>query len=110
MQVNGSETKQICLGYSKYIPDLNSMNMPMDKDIDIPLVKGPGESYDNELIMSEHSVISGENLFDFVIKAYVSNSNQAPDPKKLKRIYSSLSQADTITIQSHDRSYGGYDD
>ena len=91
VQINGSETKQLCLGYTKYIPDINSMLIPMDKDIDIPLVKGPGESYDNELIMSEHSVISGENLFDFGLKAHVSNSNQAPDPKKLNRVYSTLS-------------------
>jgi len=50
----------------------------MDKDLDMKLVKGPEKSLSNELVFSEMTSKEMEDVFNFTIKAYVSNSSTTP--------------------------------
>ena len=85
IQVNGRTEKTICLGYQVHLPGLNSIGKPEDRDIEMRLAKGPGETLNREMIVSEAATDSIDQIFDFVLQAYVSNSVEPPDQKTLMK-------------------------
>jgi hypothetical protein len=51
------------------------------RDVELKLVKGPGESLTGTLLFSEST--ADENLLDFAVRAYVTTSQSPPDKDKL---------------------------
>ena len=75
------------LGFALAMPELNSINQIKDKDLELKLVKGPGEDFDNILLFSEQASFGGlnDNVFDFVLRAQVSTSSTPPKIKPTVR-------------------------
>jgi len=69
------------------MPDINQLGQCTDRDLDLKLKKGPGETYASELLFSEN-VTSGEdqfeNNFDFALRAFISGSRNTPDKALLQ--------------------------
>ena len=61
------------------MPSLNSIGAPDNQDIELQLIKGPGESFNNELLISEEASPQGTNVFDFVLRAHVTTNQIAPE-------------------------------
>jgi len=61
------------------MPSLNSIGAPESQDIELRLVKGPGESFNGELLISEEASLNDKNVFDFVLRAHVSTNQVAPE-------------------------------
>ena len=62
------------------MPELNSVLQIKDTDIELKLMKGPGQDYENDLLFSEQASFGGlnDNVFDFVVRAQLSTSQTAP--------------------------------
>ena len=62
------------------MPELNTIGGVMDRDLDIKLIKGPGKNLSGDLIFSELASQDqgNSNVFDFVLRAFVSGSRTAP--------------------------------
>ena len=43
----------MCLGYHLYMPEINSIGKVVELDIEAILLKGPGETLEQELLLSE---------------------------------------------------------
>ena len=65
------EAKHVCLGFAFEIPEINTVNLVQDKDVQIKLIKGPGETFSNTMLFSEQ--VSEDNIFDFGLRAFISN-------------------------------------
>lgn len=53
----------------------------MAKDLELKLKKGPGETLTNTLLFSEQT--ANDNLMDFVVRAYVSQSKEGPSKEAM---------------------------
>jgi|APSaa5957512535_1039671.scaffolds.fasta_scaffold198890_1 hypothetical protein len=71
------EGKQVCLGYAVQLPEINSVGVVVEKDIQVKLLKGPGETLSNTMLFSEQ--VSEDNIFDFGLRAFISTSQQPPN-------------------------------
>lgn len=56
------------------MPSLNSIGAPDNQDIELRLVKGPGESYNNNLLISEEATTKDANIYDLVLTAHVTTN------------------------------------
>lgn len=62
-----------------FMPALNTIGAPDSQDIELKLIKGPGESFNNELLISEEASYKNFNVFDFVLRAHVTTNQIAPE-------------------------------
>ena len=56
------------------MPSLNSIGAPDSQDIELKLNKGPGESYNNDLLISEEATFQDANVFDLVLRAHITTN------------------------------------
>ena len=86
-QLQGKESIHMCLGYSLHMPEFNAYGAPKETDIELKFIKGPGENYDRDLLISEAASPNEEDVtaFDFALRAFISSSPNAPDPNALNR-------------------------
>ena len=56
------------------MPSLNSIGVPDSQDIELKLNKGPGESYNNDLLISEDAAMQDANVFDLVLSGHVTTN------------------------------------
>lgn len=43
----------MCLGYHLYMPEINTVGKVVELDMEAVLLKGPGETLESELLLSE---------------------------------------------------------
>ena len=87
VSISGGQTKKYCIGYQVYLPELNTQSEIIEKDHSLKLIKGPGESFSNDLVFSEFvgGIEDGhDNNFDIGMKAYISQRSAAPDDKQIQ--------------------------
>lgn len=87
ISVQGRPAQSFLLGYEKILPQRNDIgNSVIDGDSNIKLIKGPAESYFDDLVLSDdpNTTMDGK-LFEFSLKAYVS-ALRDPPKGKLQRI------------------------
>ena len=78
--VQGHPQASICLGYQVHMASLNTVGQPDSQDIELKLTKGPGESYRDELLISEEATTEDSNVFDLVLRGHITTNQVAPDP------------------------------
>lgn len=72
VEINNKERLQVCMGYQKYMPRFDDKGIIEDV-LTFQLLKGPGENYENQLIISEESVFYKDfNVFDIVLTGQLS--------------------------------------
>jgi hypothetical protein len=65
--INRKDSVKICMGNQVFMPSLGEKGV-IDDIITLQLNKGPGENYENDLILSEESVLHDFNVFDIIIQ------------------------------------------
>ena len=85
ISVQGQSPKPYLLGFEKILPRRNSIGELEEQDYDFKLIKGPAESYFDDLIVSEdqNKTYDGR-LFEFTMKSFISMHNKPPS--HIKRI------------------------
>jgi hypothetical protein len=71
VEINRKEKREICMGSQVFMPTFNEKGIAEDVMV-LKLNKGPGENYENELLISEESVSKDLNVFDIVLQGQVS--------------------------------------
>ena len=56
----------------------NSWGAPDEADLSFNFLKGPGETYDQDLLLSELAAESDLTTFDFTLRAYLSSHRDPP--------------------------------
>lgn len=77
VEVNRKESKKICMGNTVFMPEFTEKGVK-DDIFTLKLNKGPGENYENELILSEESALKDVNVFDIIISGQVSQVSSNP--------------------------------
>jgi hypothetical protein len=63
-------SQYVCIGYQTYMPDIDTIGRPVDGLIQLKLNKGPDETFDQELLLSEYASHSKESVFDIELRAF----------------------------------------
>lgn len=71
VEINRKDKREICMGSQIFMPAFNEKGIVEDVMV-LKLNKGPGENYENELLISEESVSQDLNVFDIVLQGQVS--------------------------------------
>jgi len=65
------------------MPEQTSFAAPDEKDISFKFLKGPGETYDQELVISELASEHDLSTFDFTLRAYLSSRRDPPGQERI---------------------------
>ena len=55
------------------MPDIDTIGRPVDGLIQLKLNKGPDETFDQELLLSEYASHSKESVFDIELRAFLTD-------------------------------------
>jgi len=75
------------------MPKLKELGFLEAEDLSLTFNKGPGQNIDEELVLSEEASKINMNVFDVLLKAYISSSKMPPTQLKRDEIVPSFNQA-----------------
>ena len=76
----------ICMGYNVVMPDFDQdMREVNEQTIQLKLRKGPNQTLENTLLLSDQSSENIDNIFDISLSAFISHDPKAPDDRALRR-------------------------
>jgi len=85
-----SDNMNFTLGWACYLPNLNSMNEICNEQVELDVILGPGKGPTGELLWDPN--VDDMNHYKLKLRAYISNSSQAPHSMPQDRAPVALNQ------------------
>lgn len=74
------------MGYNIAMPDFDIGHKEVsEQQIILKLRKGPNQTLENTLVLSDQSADTVDNIFEFSLKAFISHDQAEPDDRAIRR-------------------------